>query len=238
VIVGQGALSRPDGAAVLAAAWAIARDAGGLREDWHGFNVLHTAAARMGALALGFVPGVGGKNTAAMLAGGVDMLWLLGADEHDLSGLGSTFVIYQGSHGDAGAARADVVLPGAAYTEKSSTWMNTEGRAQQGAAATFPPGEAREDWKILRAASAALGHTLPYDTIEVLRASHPAFSTAFVPAGCTDTSGPAGGAVSDTQFAYAIQNYYSTDPISRASPTMADCTRELTGPKPFALAAE
>ncbi len=238
VIVGQGAVRRPDGAAVLGAAWAIAREAGGLTPDWHGFNVLHTAAGRVGALALGFVPGPGGQDTAGILAGGLDLVWLLGADECDLSRLGDAFVVYQGSHGDAGAKRADVILPGAAYTEKSGTWMNTEGRAQQGAAATFPPGEAREDWKILRAASAALGRTLPYDTIDALRATHPAFAAPFAPGGCTDTTGPAGGAVGAADFAYAIQNYWITDPISRASDTMANCTRELGGAKPFALAAE
>jgi NADH-quinone oxidoreductase subunit G len=239
VILGQGALNRPDGAAVLAAAWAMLREAGGLREDWHGFNVLHTAAAREGAMTLGFLPGAGGQDTAAMLAGGVDLLWLLGADEHDLSGTTNSFVVYQGSHGDAGAARADVVLPGAAYTEKSATWMNTEGRAQPGAAATFPPGEAREDWKILRAASAALGRTLPYDTLPALRASHVAFTAPFAPGGCADASGPAGGGeISAAPFVPAIANYYVTDPISRASVTMAECTRDLAGPKPLALAAE
>jgi NADH-quinone oxidoreductase subunit G len=238
VIVGQGALRRPDGAAVLAAAWKIAAEAEALTPEWHGFNVLHTAAARVGALALGFVPGMNGRDTAGILAGGLDLVWLLGADECDLSRLGHAFVVYQGSHGDAGAKRADVILPGAAYTEKSGTWMNTEGRAQTGAAATFPPGDAREDWKILRAASAALGRTLPYDTIAALRATHQAFTAPFAPAGCTDPSGPAGGTPSDAPFSYAIPNYWITDPISRASDTMANCTRELAGPKPFALAAE
>ena len=239
VILGQGALNRPDGAAVLAAAWALLRDAGALREDWHGFNVLHTAAAREGAMTLGFLPGAGGQDTASMLAGGVDLLWLLGADELDLSGTANSFVVYQGSHGDAGAAHAHVVLPGAAYTEKSATWMNTEGRAQLGAAATFPPGEAREDWKIIRAASAALGRTLPYDTLPALRASHAAFTAPFAPGGCADASGPAGGGeISAAPFVPAIANYYVTDPISRASATMAECTRDLAGPKPLALAAE
>ena len=152
VIVGQGALMRPDGAAMLAAAWKLASGIGALTLDWHGFNVLHTAAARVGALDLGFVPDAGGKGLAAMMQDGVDLLWLLGADEFDTAAIGAdTFVVYQGHHGDRGAARADVILPGAAYTEKNGTYVNTEGRVQRGFLATFPPGEAREDWRIIRA---------------------------------------------------------------------------------------
>ncbi len=120
--------------------------------------MLHTAAARVGALDLGFLPGPGGKALPAMLGGGVDLLWLLGADEFDTAAIGAdTFVVYQGHHGDRGAARADVILPGAAYTEKPGTYVNTEGRVQRGFAATQPPGEAREDWAILRAFSAVIG---------------------------------------------------------------------------------
>jgi NADH-quinone oxidoreductase subunit G len=240
VVVGQGALRRADGAAVLAAAWAVARNADAIRADWHGFNVLHTAAGRVGALELGFVPGAGGSDARAMLSGAVDLLWLLNVDDADLSGLGSTFVVYQGSHGDAGAARADVVLPGAAYTEKEATWVNTEGRPQRSYQASFPPGEAREDFRILRAFSAVIGRTLPYDTVEQLRARHDLFALGFAPVRSGDTSGPAGDpqAMRETPFAPAIRNYYQTDPISRASPTMAACTRDLAGPKPTALAAE
>ena len=139
-----------------------------------GLNILHTAAARVAGLDIGFVPGEGGLDTAGILsaaAGGqLDVLYLLGADEIDTGRLGSTFVIYQGSHGDAGAHRADVILPGAAYTEKSATYVNTEGRAQMTEQAVFPPGEAKEDWKILRALSAEVGQTLPYDTVSALRA--------------------------------------------------------------------
>src|ERR1019366_3014464 len=192
VIVGQGALTRADGAAVLAAAWGIAARAGALTAEWHGFNVLHTAAARVGALDLGFVPSPNGKSVEAMLD--LDVLWLLGADEFDTKKIAAgTFVIYQGHHGDAGAARADVILPGAAYTEKSGTYVNTEGRVQRGFMATHPPGESREDWKIIRALSARIGHTLPYDSIEALRARleqvNPVFANiSFLPRfGCTDT---------------------------------------------------
>ena len=240
VIVGQGALRRPDGAAVLAAAWAIARNANAIRDDFHGFNVLHTGAGRVGALELGFVPGAGAHDARAMLSGAVDFLWLLNVDDADFSRLGSTFVVYQGSHGDAGAARADVVLPGAAYTEKEATWVNTEGRPQRSFMALFPPGDAREDFKILRAFSAVVGKALPYDTADRLRARHPVFGLGFAPVRGGDTTGPAGdpGVLGDAPFVPAIATYYVTDPISRASPTMAECVRDLAGPKPTALAAE
>ena len=241
VILGQGALTRHDGAAILAAAWGIASRAGGLTADWNGFNVLHTAAARVGGLDLGLVPGLNGKDAAAMLNGGVDVLYLLGADEFDTRAIGpETFVIYQGHHGDAGAARADVILPGAAYTEKSGAYVNTEGRAQRGFAALHPPGDAREDWKILRALSARLGHPLPYDTIEALRQRmeqvNPVFANiGFLPRfGAAHVEPPAGdaGAVGSEAFVPAVANYYQTDPISRASPTMAACVeaRDTAGP--------
>ncbi len=244
VIVGQGALARPDGSAVLAAAWRLAAQVGALTLDWHGFNVLHTAAARVAALDLGFLPGPNGKPFEAMLDGGVDALWLLGADAFDPARIAAgTFVIYQGHHGDAGAQRADVILPGAAYTEKTGTYVNTEGRVQRGFQAVYPPGEAREDWKILRAFSAVIGKTLPYDTIEAVRdrliqvnwlfgqMNHlPRFASS-------DHTGPVGdpSVLSDSPLASTVQNYYVTDPISRSSPTMAACVEAQAG---AALAAE
>src|SRR6185437_15682257 len=239
IIVGQGALARPDGSAVLAAAWRLAAQVGALTAEWHGFNVLHTAAARVGALDLGFVPGPRGKSLDAMLGGGVDLLWLLGADDFDMARIGAeTFVVYQGHHGDAGAHRADVILPGAAYTEKSGTYVNTEGRVQRGARAVYPPGQAREDWRILRAFSEQIGRTLPYDTIEALRArleqANRVFSRiGYLPRfGCSDLSGPAGdpAALSDAPFVPAIEDYYQTDPISRSSPTMVACTDAANAP--------
>jgi NADH-quinone oxidoreductase subunit G len=232
IILGQGALRRADGAAVLAAAWALAAECGALDPDWHGFNMLHTAAARVGALDLGFLPGAGGKDIAAMMAGGVDVLWLLGADEIDMAAVGAeTFVVYQGHHGDRGAARADVVLPGAAYTEKSGTYVNTEGRVQRSEFAVFPPGEAREDWRILRAFAETLGHRLPYDDLSALRqrliAVAPVFGrTDELPRrGAVDLTPPAGNpdALGMAPFEPAVANYYQTDPISRASPTMTAC---------------
>ncbi len=244
IVVGQGALARPDGAAVLAAAWRLAAQVGALTADWHGFNVLHTAAGRVGALDLGFVPGPNGKGLDAMLDGGVDLLWLLAADEFDTTRIGAdTFVVYQGHHGEAGAQRADVILPGAAYTEKPGTYVNTEGRVQRGFRAVYPPGESREDWTILRAFSGVLGKTLPYDTIAALRARMAAVNSVFgrvnemARFGCTDHTGPHGdpAMLSEAPLVSSVANYFQTDPISRSSPTMAACVAARSTP---ALAAE
>jgi NADH-quinone oxidoreductase subunit G len=235
LILGQGALRRPDGAAVLALARKLAESTGLVREDWNGFNVLHTAAARVGGLDLGFVPGAGGRDVAGILAGceagEIGTVYLLGADEIDMRRLGRAFVIYQGHHGDAGARRADVVLPGAAYTEKDATYVNTEGRVQHARRAVFPPGDAREDWKILRALSEALGRTLPYDSLPALRRRMGALNPVFDSADIVLRApwGPFGkdGAVEAPPFADPIADFYRTDPISRASPTMAQCAEAL-----------
>ncbi len=244
IVLGQGALARGDGAAVLAAAWDLARDVGALKQDWHGFNVLHTAAARVGALDVGFLPGQGGRDLDSMLGGGTDVLWLLGADEFDTRRIGAeTFTIYLGHHGDAGAARADVILPGCAYTEKNGTYVNTEGRVQRGYRALFAPGEAREDWRIIRAFSDVLGKPLTYDDLDGVRAhlerANPAFARTGLPRfGASDMRGPdAGGvALSDTPFLPAVTDYYQTNAICRASVTMAECSR-LYAPA-TAMAAE
>jgi len=225
VLLGRGALAREDGAAVLAAAWRAAAAAHALRADWHGFNLLHLFGGQVGALELGFLPGEGGKDFRAMLAGGVDALWLLGADGFDPARISEkTFVIYQGHHGDRAASRADVILPGAAYTEKDATYVNTEGRAQRAWLAVYPPGEAREDWKIIRAASEAIGHTLPFDSLEQLRAAMP-LTLDFAGSGCSDAAGPAGGAPGGAPFAPAVPNYHLADAIARASDVMAECAR-------------
>jgi NADH-quinone oxidoreductase subunit G len=235
LVLGQGALTRPDGAQVLAAARRIAEGCGLVRDDWNGFNVLHRAAARVGGLDLGFVPGPGGHDTAAILAGcaagDIEVLYLLGADEIDMGDLGNTFVIYQGHHGDRGARRADLILPGAAYTEKDGTYVNTEGRVQSAQRAIFPPGEAREDWKILRALSGALGRPLPFDSIGELRRriglSHSVFAEPDrVVAGSWAPFGE-DGAVAPAPFAYPIADFYRTDAISRASATMAECSEVI-----------
>jgi NADH-quinone oxidoreductase subunit G len=231
LILGQGALRRKDGAAILAAARELADSTGMVRDGWNGFNVLHLAAARVGGLDLGFVPGQGGRDVAGILAGAekgeIDFVYLLGADEIDTSRLGSAFVVYQGHHGDRGAARADVILPGAAYTEKDACYVNTEGRVQLARRAVFPPGEAREDWAIVRALSAALGRPLAYDTLAALRRklveAHPSFAAIDeAPQAAWGAFGKA-GAVDDAPFVYPISDFFRTDMISRASPTMAEC---------------
>ena len=237
LILGMGALRHADGAAVLALARKIAEQTGIVAEGWNGFNVLHTAAARVGALDLGFVPGAGGRDVAGILegadSGAIEAVWLLAADEIDMSRLGKAFVIYQGHHGDAGAHRADVILPGAAYTEKSGTWVNSEGRPQRGQRAAFPPGEAKEDWAILRAVSGALDHTLPFDSLEALRdklvVAHKEFAVLDEkPAAEWSRFGSSGGAVAgDTPFEPAIDNFHMTCPLSRSSPTMAECVSAL-----------
>jgi NADH-quinone oxidoreductase subunit G len=232
IIVGMGALARADGAAVLALARELADKLGVVREDWNGFAVLHTAAARVGGLDLGLVPGPGGRDVEGILAGcekgEIAALYLLAADEIDTKRLGKAFVIYQGHHGDAGAHRADVILPGAAYTEKPGTYVNTEGRVQLAFRAAYPPGDAREDWAILRALSERLGKTLPYDTLDQVRTRLVAVNSTFAAldqqaAGHWGSFGMP-GKPSDQPFASPIKNFYMTCPISRSSRTMAECT--------------
>jgi NADH-quinone oxidoreductase subunit G len=249
VILGQGALTRPDSAAVLAAVAALGATAGVVRGGWNGWNVLHTAAARVGGLDLGFIPRAGGKTAREMTAAGaLDVLFLLGADELDLSAT-DAFVIYLGTHGDAGAHRADIILPGAAYTEKSGLYVNTEGRVQRGERAVFPKGEAKEDWAVLRALSEHLDARLPYDTLDQLRerlfADHPTFGRIDFAPGSIPTALDlstleqsylgAAGEVSNAGFASPVKAFHLTNPIARASVTMAECAALAAGLK---LAAE
>jgi len=232
LILGQGALTRSDGAAVLDLARQVAVATGMAIDGWNGFNVLHTAASRVGGMDLGLVPGLGGLDVAGILdqakLGEVEVVYLLGADEINTDALGKSFVVYQGHHGDAGAHRADVILPGAAYTEKSGTYVSTEGRVQRTQQAVFPPGDAREDWKIVRALSEVLGVPLKYDSLEELRTKMADFNEVFgiedqLVANLWDEFGME-GPVSDAPLAPAVGNYYMTDPIGRASKTMAECT--------------
>ena len=231
IILGAGALARADGAAVAKAAAGVAK---AFKMTW---NVLHSAAARVGGLDLGFVPGRGGKTAAEMVKpGALDVLFLLGADEIDASG-SKAFVVYLGTHGDAGAHRADVILPGAAYTEKDGLYVNTEGRVQLGQRAVFPKGEAREDWSILRALSERLGKTLPYDNLGQLRAKlfadHPTFGRIDYVAGGASVLdlGMIGedGSLGDAPFASPIKAFHLTNPIARASVTMAECAAVVSG---------
>ncbi len=235
LVLGAGAVARPDGAAILHLAHRIAERYGLVREDWNGFNLLHLAAARVGGLELGLVPGEGGRDLAGILEGAargeIEALFLLGADEIDLDRLADAFVVYLGTHGDRAAPRADVILPGAAYTEKNATWVNTEGRPQRGRLAVFPPGEAREDWKILRALSEALDRTVPLDTVAQVRArmAEVAPTLSMVDAVEPAEWGPFGepGPVSDAPFVSPVRDFYLTNPITRASPTMRRCSREI-----------
>jgi NADH-quinone oxidoreductase subunit G len=235
-LVGQGALARPDGAAILSMAAKAAISVGGVTPDWNGFAMLHTAAARVGGLDLGFVPGAGGLDARAMAkAGALDVLFNLGADEIDVEP--GAFVVYLGTHGDRGAHRADVILPGAAYTEKSGTYVNTEGRVQMAARAGFPPGDAREDWSILRALSDVLGVRLPYDSLAALRRAiysarpHLARLDNVEPAADDAVAKLAalGGQADKAPFRSTVTDFYLTNPVARASATMAECSALASG---------
>jgi NADH-quinone oxidoreductase subunit G len=235
-LVGQGALTRGDGRAILSLAAKAACVAGAVRQDWNGFGIVHTAAARVGGLDIGFVPGQGGLPVAAMAAqGALDVLFLLGADEIEVEP--GAFVVYIGTQGDRGAHRADVILPGAAYPEKSGIYVNTEGRVQMATRASFPPGEAREDWAILRALSEVLGARLPYDSMSVLRQAlfkaHPHMQRIgrITQASPSDIEALAavGGTPAKDPFAAPIDDFYMTNPIARASAIMAECSAIAEG---------
>ena len=237
LILGQGAISRIDGDAILLLAREIADANGMVQKGWNGFNVLHNAAARVGGLDLGLVPGDGGLDVAGILNGAqngeIEIVYLLGADEIDVVKLASSFVIYQGHHGDAGAQAANVILPGAAYTEKNGTYVNTEGRVQRGQRAIHPPGEAREDWAIIRALSDVVGKTLPYDNLAQVRLRMVEVAPVLESRDVVDSAPWApfgsGGDVGSEPFVNPITNFYMTDPISRASKTMATCSETFDG---------
>jgi NADH-quinone oxidoreductase subunit G len=229
-IIGAGALARPDGEAVLSLAAKAALSLGVVKEGWNGFNILHSAASRVGGLDLGFTPGQGGLDALAMArGGGLDLLFNLGADEIDIEP--GAFVVYLGTHGDRGAHRADVILPGAAYPEKTGIYVNTEGRPQFAERAAFPPGDAREDWAILRALSDAMGAKLPFDSLAQLRAAlyaHPGFSKLDhvepADAAALNSLAAIGGALDKAPLVSSIADFYLTNPIARASKTMAECS--------------
>jgi NADH-quinone oxidoreductase subunit G len=236
VLVGAGSLARHDGAAVLALAAKIAADFGALKDGWNGFGVLQDTASRTGALDIGFATGGGGLSLAQMTTfGTLDVLFLLGADEVKVPD--GTFVVYIGTHGDRGAHRADVILPGAAYTEKSGIYVNTEGRAQIANRAAFPPGEAREDWAVIRALSDVLGKKLPYDSLQALRqaifkAAPHLMRLDQIEAGKAEhikALAGKGGSVDKTPFKTSVEDFYLTNPIARASAVMAECSRLASG---------
>ncbi len=234
LIIGPGALTRPDASAIVDAVAQVADiyKHKFFQDGWNGYNVLHTAASRVAGLDLGFAPGKKGLGTNdilnAVAAKKIKLVYLLGADEIDMAKLKGAFVVYQGHHGDAGAKVADVILPGAAYTEKEGTYLNLEGRAQRTKQAAFPPGEAREDWKIVRALSEVLSKTLLFNTLEELQAQmikeNPHFGKLdqIEPAKWQDVA-KSKEKILDDEFTYPISNFYMTDPISRNSKTMAEC---------------
>jgi NADH-quinone oxidoreductase subunit G len=233
VLIGMGALARPDGAAIASLAARLVQGRG--EDGWNGYSVLHTAASRVGALDIGFVPGDGGQDAQKMAgAGSLDLLFLLGADEIDVAP--GAYVVYVGSHGDRGAHRADVILPGAAYPEKSGIFVNTEGRVQMAARATFPPGEGREDWAILRALSEVLGRKLPYDSLAQLRrallTAHPHLANVdqIAPGDRSDIDrlSALGGTPGAAPFGSPV-DFYFTNPIARASAMMAECSMIASG---------
>jgi len=242
ILIGQGALARKDGAKILRLCGKVADKFGMVNAKWNGWNVLHSAAARVAGLDMGFVPAKGGRDLAGILAGAQDgsvkTIYNLGADEIKEDLFGKAFVIYQGSHGDAGAHRADVILPGVAYTEKDALWVNTEGRVQMGRAAVAPKGDAKTDWKIVRALSEHCGRTLPYDDLEALRkklfADHSTFAglnhapgsenaVDFKPAKLGKTGKPLKAPLKS-----GIGDFHFTNPIARASQVMAQCSEECS----------
>lgn len=235
LIIGQAALCGADGEAVLRLAAQIAVNTGAISENWNGFAVLHSAAARVGGLDIGFVPPKG-KNAADIMAKS-EVLFLLGVDEADFPAK-KGFTVYIGSHGDRGAHSADVILPAAAYTEKSGLYANLEGRVQMTRRAGFAPGEAKEDWAIIRALSAVLGQTLPFDSLAELRrrlfGDYPHFAALdkILPGKAADIAAlgsqagdaAAGGGAAARAYGSAVRDFYLTNPIARASATMAECS--------------
>ncbi|WIY54424.1 NADH-quinone oxidoreductase subunit NuoG [Devosia sp. YIM 151766] len=245
VIVGEGAVSHATlgkqvGRDTIALAARLATGPN-VAAGWNGFALLHNAASRVGGLDIGFVPHDGGVCSADQIAlagkGELDVLFLLGADEHDIAATGKAFVVYIGSHGDKGAHRADVILPGAAYTEKSGTYVNTEGRVQVTTRAVFPPGEAKEDWAIIRALSGAMGQPLPYNSLAQLRAAlygefpHLARINEIAPGSAADIAGlgQAGIETKSAPYASLVDDFYLSNPIARASATMGECAAMAAG---------
>jgi NADH-quinone oxidoreductase subunit G len=248
IIVGEGAVShgaaksKQIGRDTIALAAKLATGPN-VEAGWNGFALLHNAAGRVGGLDIGFVPHDGGVCSADQIGlaaeGKLDVLFLLGADEYDTTAMGSAFVVYVGTHGDAGAHRADVILPGAAYTEKSGTYVNTEGRVQLAERAIFPPGDAKEDWAIFRALSAVLGKPLPFNSLSQLRASiyaefpHLARLDQIAAGSVDDLKKLAGAAIKtkSATFTSPVADFYLTNPIARASATMGECAALQAGLK-------
>ncbi len=231
MIVGPGAL----GAGALGAA--LAASGPFIKAGWNGFNVLHIAAARMASLLLGY----GQKNGIADIEKGKpELVILMGADEVPAANFSRAFKVYIGHHGDKGAAQADLVLPGATYAEKHGTYVNIEGRVQRSERAAFAPGDAREDWTIFRALSDLIGKPLPFDRFDQLRAAMIADVPELGQDGIIDMkwAPPKLDAKASGPVGYAIKDFYLTNAICRASPTMRRCSEELVQGREYLEAAE
>lgn len=249
IIIGSAISEHPDGASVYnqLASYVQTHKNKLLTPEWNGFSVLQRAASRSAAYDIGFVSSAKAAKTTPKF------IYLLNADEVDPKSISKdAFVVYQGHHGDLGAQLADICLPGAAYTEKSTTWVNTEGRAQLGSAAVPPPGASRDDWKIIRALSEVLNVQLPYEDVLALRDRMWEISPTLVRYDAVESTSPdvalAGlkvlvertkkASFKGVPFEKPIKNFYMTDPISRASVTMAQCTRAFTGDQESGISDE
>ena len=233
IIVGDRALHGGSGQAVAYYCKGIAQKYNGVREGWNGYSILHHRASTVGGLDIGFVPGRNGKSTGEMIAGGVKTLILMGEDDIDMKSIpSSTFIIYMGHHGDRGAYRANLVLPTASYTEKTATYVNTEGRVQQSCLAVAPPGEAVEDWKAIQRIAQSLGVSMQYRNINGLRkhlcTAHPMFNhIGSILTQDEKFENKVVASFVDDEFHPIIDNFYMTDPISRHSKIMAQCSKEF-----------
>jgi len=232
VIVGGGALKAAQGASL-----ALVNSLGLIKDGWNGYNVLHISAARMGGLMLGYAQKGGMADVAAAKP---KLAFLLGAEDVAEDAVAGSFKVYIGHHGDRGASMADVILPAAAYSEKSGTYVNLEGRVQRGDRAVFPPGDAREDWAILRALSEVLGNKLPFDSLDQLRAQMATEVPALGQLGLAQFAwkAPKLDAKASGEVVYPIKDFYLTNAIARASDTMQRCSAELIHGETFAEAAE
>ena len=235
IIIGMGALSNDNGAEILNQLREFAEFFGVVKKGWNGFNILQTSAGRTGALDIGFIPSKRGLNAKQIFSKGqegeLSFVWLMGVDNKEVLNLKKPFVVYQGHHGDAGAHVADVILPGAAYTEKSATYVNTEGRPQLAKQATFPPGDAKEDWKIVRAFSEYLNNKLPFDSLDNLRKKlyeeFPHLSYVDEIKKSRWSKFGIKGNIKDIELKSTIKSFYETCSISRTSETMALCKANI-----------
>jgi len=235
IIVGSDIAIRKDAFAILALIDQICRNNNVIRLDWNGYNMLQKHASRVGALDLGFVPQKDGKSYNQINNKELEIIYLLGVDNIDMSRFGNSFVIYQGHHGDKGASRADVILPGAAYTEKDATYVNTEGRIQRSNRVVSPLGKAKEDWLIISELSKYCDVSLPYENLSQLRSRMEELVPHFkgideiFPGNWQENLGEPGALdlTEKVTISSSQNNYYMNDPITRSSKTMAECVKSF-----------